>query len=77
MRKVIYRYTHTCTHCSYSASKRKLTKHTLETHILSKGRGVASVTYHLKDESVLCLCGSGEDIQERNTTIPIELRKCD
>lgn len=32
---------------------------------------------HLKEESVLHLCGSGEDIQERNTTIPIELGKCD
>lgn len=31
----------------------------------------------LEEESVLHLCGFGEDIQERNTTIPIELRKCD
>lgn len=31
----------------------------------------------LKEESVLHSCDPGEDVQERNTTIPIELRKCD
>lgn len=55
--------------------KRMQEEDTLENNFVARGSPL--VRYLSEGKSVRHLCGFGEDIQQRNAAIPIELRKCD